>query len=46
MNQRRRPFLVELAVLAAVGYRGFHDHSSWAAKLVLGVGGPVLIATA
>ena len=39
-------FLVELAVLAAVGYWGFHDHSSWAVKLVLGVGGPVLIATA
>jgi hypothetical protein len=39
-------FLVELAVLVAVGYWGFHDHSRWAAKLVLGVGGPVLIATA
>jgi len=39
-------FLAELAVLAAVGYGGFHDHSSSAAKLVLGVGGPVLIATA
>ena len=39
-------FLVELAVLGAVGYWGFHNHSSWPAKIVLGVGGPVLIATA
>ena len=39
-------FFVELAALAAVGYWGFHDHSSWALKLTLGVGGPTLIATA
>jgi hypothetical protein len=39
-------FLVELAALAAVCYWGFHDHPSWIAKLVLGIGGPVLIATA
>jgi Protein of unknown function (DUF2568) len=32
-------------VLAVVGYWGFHDHASWAAKLVFGAGGPILIAT-
>ena len=39
-------FLVELATLAAICYWGFHDHSSWAAKLLLGIGGPALIAAA
>lgn len=38
-------FLVELAVLAAIAYWGFHDHSSLAAKLVLGAGGPALVAS-
>ena len=39
-------FLVELAALIAVGYWGFHNHSSWLAKFLLGIGGPVLIAMA
>jgi hypothetical protein len=39
-------FLVELLALVAVGYWGFHEHSGWAAKIVLGIGGPLLIATA
>ncbi len=39
-------FLVELAALAAIAYWGFHEHSSWVLKLVLGVGGPVLTAAA
>lgn len=39
-------FLVELAALAAIGYWGFHDHSTWPAKFVLGIGGPLLIASA
>lgn len=38
-------FLVELAAPAAVCYWGFRDHSSWVAKLVFGIGGPVLIAS-
>jgi Protein of unknown function (DUF2568) len=37
-------FVVEIAALIAVGYWGFHEHSSWLAKLVLGLGAPVLIA--
>ena len=37
-------FLVELATLAAVAYWGFHEHSSWVLKLVLGVGSPLVIA--
>jgi hypothetical protein len=37
-------FVVELAALIAIGYWGFHDHSSWLAKLVLGLGAPLLIA--
>ena len=39
-------FLVEIAALLAVGYWAFHNHSSWAAKLILGIGGPLLIAAA
>lgn len=38
-------FLVELAALVAVGYWGFHDHSAWTTKLLIGIGGPVLIAS-
>jgi len=34
-------FVVEIAALA---YWGFHEHTSWPAKLVLGLAGPVLIA--
>ncbi len=37
-------FLVELASFGAVAYWGFHEHSSWALKILLGVGGPVAIA--
>ena len=37
-------FLLELCMLAAVGYWGFKTHSSWAMKLLLGIGLPVLIA--
>ena len=37
-------FLVEVATLIAVGYWGFHEHGSWLAKLVLGIGAPLLIA--
>ena len=37
-------FLVELAPLAAVCYWGLHNHSSWAAKIVLGIGAPLLMA--
>jgi hypothetical protein len=37
-------FVVEVAVLIAVGYWGFHEHSSWLAKLALGAGAPLLIA--
>ncbi len=36
-------FLVELAALAAVAYWGFREHSSWALKLVFGLGGVVAI---
>lgn len=35
---------VELASLAAAAYWGFHDHRDWALKLMLGAGGPLLIA--
>ncbi|MGZ6564364.1 MAG: YrdB family protein [Solirubrobacteraceae bacterium] len=37
-------FLIEVATLIAVGYWGFHEHGSWLAKLVLGIGAPLLIA--
>jgi Protein of unknown function (DUF2568) len=37
-------FLVEIAALVAVSYWGFHDHSSWTGKLILGIGAPVLVA--
>jgi uncharacterized protein DUF2568 len=37
-------FLLELCMLAAVGYWGFKTHSSWALKILYGIGLPVLIA--
>src|SRR5690349_8106731 len=37
-------FLLELCMLAAVGYWGFTSSSGWAMKILLGVGLPVLIA--
>ena len=37
-------FLLELCMLAALGYWGFKTHSGWAAKILLGIGLPVLIA--
>lgn len=39
-------FVVEIAALVAISYWGFHDHSSWAEKLILGIGVPVLVAAA
>ena len=37
-------FLLELCMLAAVGYWGFKTQSSWLMKILLGIGLPVLIA--
>jgi len=37
-------FLLELCMLAAVGYWGFKSGSGWFLKFVLGIGGPLLIA--
>ena len=37
-------FLLELCMLAAVGYWGFTTHSGWTMKILLGIGLPVLIA--
>lgn len=37
-------FLLELYMLAAVGYWGFKTQSSWALKILFGIGLPVLIA--
>lgn len=37
-------FLLELCMLAAVGYWGFKTHSSWAMKILFGIGLPILIA--
>ena len=37
-------FLLELCMLAALGYWGFKMHSSWAMKLLLGIGLPILVA--
>ena len=37
-------FLLELCMLAAVGYWGFKTGSNWFLKIILGIGGPVLIA--
>lgn len=37
-------FLLELCMLAAVGYWGFKAQSGWILKILLGIGLPVLIA--
>ena len=37
-------FLLELCLLAAVGYWGFKTGSGWTLKILLGIGLPVLIA--
>jgi hypothetical protein len=37
-------FLLELCMLAAVGYWGFKTHSSWTLKILFGIGLPILIA--
>jgi len=37
-------FLLELCLLAAIGYWGFETHSSWGWKILLGIGLPLLIA--
>ena len=38
-------FLLELCMLAAVGYWGFKTNSAWVMKILLGIGLPVLMAT-
>jgi Protein of unknown function (DUF2568) len=37
-------FLLELCMLAAVGYWGFKTQSGWPMKILFGIGLPVLIA--
>ena len=37
-------FLLELCMLAAVGYWGFKTQSGWGMKIVFGIGLPILIA--
>jgi hypothetical protein len=37
-------FLLELSMLAAVGYWGFKTHSSWGMKILFGIGLPLLLA--
>ncbi|MCE9644967.1 MAG: YrdB family protein [Chloroflexi bacterium] len=37
-------FLLELCMLAAVGYWGFKTRSGWLLKILFGIGLPVLIA--
>ena len=37
-------FLLELCMLAAVGYWGFKTGSGWSLKILLGIGAPLLIA--
>jgi hypothetical protein len=37
-------FLLELCMLAAVGYWGFKTQAGWLLKILLGIGLPVLIA--
>ncbi len=37
-------FLLELCMLAAVGYWGFKTHAGWWMKILFGIGLPVLIA--
>ncbi len=44
VNDAVRFLVVELGSLAAVAYWGFHEHSGLGAKVLFGVGGPLLIA--
>jgi hypothetical protein len=37
-------FLLELCVLATVGYWGFKTNSGWLPKILLGIGAPLIIA--
>jgi hypothetical protein len=37
-------FLLELCMLAAVGYWGFKTNSGWMMKIIFGIGLPILIA--
>ena len=37
-------FLLELCLLAAVGYWGFKTNQGWIMKIILGIGLPILIA--
>ncbi|RPI90983.1 MAG: DUF2568 domain-containing protein [Chloroflexi bacterium] len=37
-------FLLELCMLAAVGYWGFGNGSGWTMKVILGIGLPILVA--
>lgn len=37
-------FLLELCMLAAVGYWGFKNQSGWGMKIILGIGLPILMA--
>ncbi len=37
-------FLLELCMLASVGYWGFKTHSGWGMKILFGIGLPVLMA--
>lgn len=37
-------FLLELCLLAAVGYWGFKTQSSWPMRILFGIGLPILIA--
>lgn len=37
-------FLLELCILAALGYWGFKTGPGWAVKIGLGIGGPLLVA--
>lgn len=36
-------FLLELCMLAAIGYWGFKTQSDWAMRIILGIGLPILI---
>ena len=37
-------FLLELCMLAAIGYWGFKTNSGWVMKIIFGIGLPVLVA--
>ncbi len=36
-------FLLELCMLAAIGYWGFSTHAGWALKIIFGIGLPILL---